>query len=288
MEILNSYTFKIVALASVLLSVASSLVGSINVFKKQSLIGDAIGHASYPGIILSFMIFKSRNPLVLLIGAGTVGAFAYYLIQKSERNTSIPLDANLAIFLSGFFGLGMVLKTYIQGNESFAGASQAGLDTYIFGQTSFLLEMDLIMIAVVTAVCIILFGLFYKEIKLYLFDREFSSVVGLPIKLMDGLILLMTMLVISVGLKSVGALLISSFLIIPVIAAEQWSDKFINVLVISCSLSVISSLIGNYLSFAVNGLATGPTIVLTSCLFAFLSMLFGKRSSIYRKIRKTK
>ncbi len=287
MEILNSYTFKIVALASVLLSVASSLVGSINVFKKQSLIGDAIGHASYPGIILSFMIFKSRNPLILLIGAGTVGAFAYYLIQKSERNTSIPLDANLAIFLSGFFGLGMVLKTYIQGNESFTGASQAGLDTYIFGQTSFLLEIDLIMIAVVTAVCIILFGLFYKEIKMYLFDREFSSVVGLPIKLMDGLILLMTMLVISVGLKSVGALLISSFLIIPVIAAEQWSDKFINVLVISCSLSVISSLIGNYLSFAVNGLATGPAIVLTSCLFAFLSMLFGKRSSFYKKTRKT-
>lgn len=288
MEIITSYTFKVVALASLLLSISTALIGSVNVFKKQSLIGDAIGHASYPGIILAFMLFKSRNPFILLIGAGVLGGFAYYLIQKSGRNTVVSLDGNLAIFLSGFFGLGMVLKTYIQGNAKFAGASQAGLDTYIFGQTSFLLEIDLQMIAVVTVICVVLFALFYKEIKLYLFDREFATVAGLPVELMDRLILFMNILVISIGLKSVGALLISSFLIIPVIAAEQWSNKFINVLIISCVLSIASSLIGNYLSFTGNGIATGPTIVLCSCLFAFLSMLFGKRSHIYKKIRKIK
>lgn len=283
MKIIGSYTFNIVAAASVLLSIATSLIGSINVFKKQSLIGDAIGHASYPGIIISFMVFKSRSPFVLLMGAGLLGGFAYYLIQKSEKHTTIPLDGNLAVFLSGFFGLGMVLKTYIQGNARFARASQAGLDAYIFGQTSFLLELDLVMIAIVALACVLYFTLFYKEIKLYLFDREFSTVIGLPTKLMDTLFLFMTILVISVGLKSVGALLISSFLIIPVIAAEQWSNKFFNVLIISCFLSITSSLIGNYLSFTGEGVATGPVIVLISCIFAFLSMMFGKQSRIFRR-----
>ena len=287
MKIIGSYTFNIVAAASVLLSIATSLIGSINVFKKQSLVGDAIGHASYPGIIIAFMVSKSRSPFILLTGAALLGGAAYHLIQKSEKRTTIPLDGNLAIFLSGFFGLGMVLKTYIQGNARFARASQAGLDAYIFGQTSFLLELDLVMIAIVALACVLFFTLFYKEIKLYLFDREFSAVIGLPTKLMDALILVMTILVISVGLKSVGALLISSFLILPVIAAEQWSDKFFNVLVISCIMSMTSSLIGNYLSFAGEGVATGPVIVLISCIFAFLSMMFGKRSHIFGKRRES-
>lgn len=287
MEILTSYTFLIVTVASILLSISASLIGGVNVYKRQSLVGDAIGHASYPGIIIAFMFFQSRNPFILLIGAGLSGAFAYYLIQKSKNNTSLSLDSNLAIFLSGFFGLGMVLKTYIQGNPKFAGASQAGLDTYIFGQTSFLLEIDLLMIFIVFLITIVCFVLFFKEIKVYLFDKEFSTVIGLPIKLIDGLVLLMTILVIIVGLKSVGALLISSFLIIPTISAQQWSNKFRNVLIISSVFSLISSIIGNYLSFSY-GISTGPIIILVSALFAFFSMLFGKRSLFYQKVVKLK
>ena len=288
LDILTSYTFKVVFAGTLLLSISSALVGSLNLYKGQSLIGDAIGHSTFPGITLAFILFQSRNPLILLLGACISGGIAYYIIQKIKKNSIIELDASLAIVLSGFFGIGMVFKSYIQGNKSFTGTSQAGLEKYIFGQASYLLESDVIIIATITIICLFLMLAFYKELKLYLFDPEFAQVTGIPSRLVDMVILVLTLLVISAGIKSVGFILISSFLIIPTIIAQQWSHKFGHVLVLACIFSAISTFIGNYLSSSADGLATGPTIIVVSCIIAFFSMLFGKRSFIYHKLRRKK
>lgn len=148
MDILTNYTFQIVALGSVILAVAAAPVGAFSVYKGQSLIGDAIGHSTFPGIILAYMAFATRSPVVLLAGAVTAGAASYALIQLAHKDNRLGLDANLAIFLSGFFGLGMALKSFIQGNPDYAGASQAGLGTYIFGQAAYMLEADVQLICV--------------------------------------------------------------------------------------------------------------------------------------------
>jgi len=152
MDILMNYTFQIVALGSVILAVAAAPIGAFSVYKGQSLIGDAIGHSTFPGIILAYMAFATRSPVVLLLGAIAAGAASYTLIQLAHRDKRLGLDANLAIFLSGFFGLGMALKSFIQGNPDYAGASQAGLGTYIFGQAAYMLEADVQLICIVSAV----------------------------------------------------------------------------------------------------------------------------------------
>ena len=272
MDILTNYTFQIVALGSVLLAVAAAPVGAFSVYKGQSLIGDAIGHSTFPGIILAYMAFATRSPVILLAGAILAGAASYALIQLAHRDKRLGLDANLAIFLSGFFGLGMALKSFIQGNPDYAGASQAGLGTYIFGQAAYMLEADVLLIAAISALVLTLLLLFYKELKLFVFDAEYAEVVGLPCRLLNLLLLVMTIAVIGIGIKAVGAILISSC-----VAANQWSNNFARVLLLSSLIGAVSALVGTYISTLEQGMSTGPSIILVASLIAFFSIVFGTK-----------
>ena len=286
MDILMNYTFQIVALGSVILAVAAAPVGAFSVYKGQSLIGDAIGHSTFPGIILAYMVFATRSPVILLIGAIASGAASYALIQLAHEDRRLGLDANLAIFLSGFFGLGMALKSFIQGNPAYAGASQAGLGTYIFGQAAYMLEADVLLICIVSAAVLTLLLLFYKELKLFVFDVEYAKVVGLPCRLLNILLLVMTISVIGIGIKAVGAILISSFLIIPCVAANQWSNDLARVLLLSSLIGAVSALVGTYISTLAQGMSTGPSIILVASLIAFFSILFGTKGILGRSLKR--
>ena len=283
MDILMNYAFQIIALGTALLAAVAAPVGALSVYKGQSLIGDAIGHATFPGVVLAFMAFSTRSPAVLLVGAAAVTFFA---IQAAHENTRVGLNANLAVFLSGFFGLGMVLKSFIQGNEAYRGASQAGLETYIFGQAAYMLEADVKLIAFVAALCAALLFAFYKELKVFVFDAEYARAVGLPVRLLQVLLPFLTIAVIGIGIKAVGAILISSFLIIPCVAASQWSDDFAHVLFLSAVFGVVAALAGTYVSTLEQGMSTGPSIILAASAIAFLSMFFGKRGAFRKRGRR--
>lgn len=172
----------------------------------------------------------------------------------------------MAIFLTGFFGLGMALKTMIQGNSAYSSASQAGLDNYIFGQASYLLEADLHLIGIVSVVSIALLLIFYKELKVYIFDPDYAKVTGIPIMIIDIVVLVMTILVISVGIKTIGTILISSFLIMPTVSANQWNKSFSKVLLLGVIFAEVAAFEGNFVSSIAQGLSTGPSIILFSGL----------------------
>lgn len=276
MEVLASYSFMVISVGTIFLAISSAIIGALNLYKGQSLIGDAIGHSTFPGVVLAFMIFQSREPFMLFIGAMVTGGISYFLIQLSSKNSKVRLDANLAIFLSGFFGLGMVLKSIIQGNSNYQNASQSGLENYIFGQAAYMLEKDVKLIIVVSLFVITLFVLFRKQLIAVIFDREFAKTIGVNTKLVDSILLLMTIALVSVGLKAVGSILISSFLILPCVAANHWSKKFGVVLVISSFVAGISAIVGAYFSSIYNGLSTGPTIILIMGTITLISMVVGK------------
>ena len=286
MDVLQSYHFWVVALGTVLLSAASGAVGTITVLKGESLIGDAIGHSTFPGIILAFMLFMQREPIFLLLGAMVVGAVAFILIQVIGKHSKLELDSVLAIVLSSFFGFGMVLKSYIQGNPNYAGASQSGLQNYVFGQAAYMMKADIQLILAVAFPSLVLLLLFYKEIKLFLFDEVYGQVGGFHSTVLYGLILFMSMSLIATGLKLVGAILISSFFIAPALAAMQWSCRFNRVLFLAGFIGAICSFVGTYLSSVLDGFSTGPTIIVLMTLVALLSMLFGPRGALAKRKRR--
>lgn len=275
LDILTSYSFLIVALGTFLLASGTGAVGCITVLKGQSLIGDAIGHAAFPGIVLSFMLFMQREPVLLMLGAVVSGTVAFIMIQVIKANSKIDLDAILAVVLSSFFGFGMVLKSHIQGNASYKGASQSGLQNYIFGQAAYIMKEDVRLIFAVAISALVLLILFYKEIKVFLFDETYAKTIGLNTTLLYGVILLMTMSLIATGLKLVGAILISSLLIVPAITALQWSNRFSVVLIIAALTGGVSAFIGTYISTVYNGMSTGATIILVMSFIALVSLVLG-------------
>ena len=280
MDVLTGYSFIIVGSGTFLLAAIAGAVGCITVLKGQSLIGDAIGHAAFPGIVLSFMLFLQREPILLTLGAVVSGTTAFMLIQVIKENSKLELDAILAVILSSFFGVGMVLKSHIQGNSAYKDAAQSGLSSYIFGQAAYIMKDDVRLILYIGIPTLILLILFYKEIKLFLFDEIYARTIGIKTVLLYGIILVMTMGIIAAGLKLVGAILISSLLIIPAITALQWSNKFSKVLIIAGVTGGISALIGTYISTVYDGMSTGATIILVMGSFAVISLVIGPHGMI--------
>lgn len=288
LNILYSYSFWVVSIGTVLLAIAAAVIGSLNLYKGQSLIGDAIGHATFPGIVLAFMLMQTREPTILLFGAMATGGICYLLIQLGANFSKVQLDTLLAVFFSGFFGLGMALKSLIQGNSSFQNASQSGLENYIFGQAAYMLEQDVKLIGIITLVVIALFVIFRRQLVLFIFDKQFASSIGINVRMIELILLILTIAVVSVGLKAVGVILISSFLILPCVCANHWSKKLTTVLVISCVCAIFSTLLGVLFSSLYTGLSTGPTIILIMGSITLLSMAFGKYGYFANKFIRPK
>ena len=288
LNILTQYSFIVVALGTSLLAVSTAMIGSVNILKGQSLIGDAVGHSSFLGVVLAFLMFTQKHPVVLMCGAVIAGVVAFGLISTVANNSKIEADTVMAIILSAFFGLGMVFKSYMQGNTKFSKASQSGLANYIFGQAAYMLKEDVIIIFSVSIIAITLFIIFYKEIKIHVFDSAYARTIGIQEGLMAGLIMFMTMVLIAAGLKAVGTILISSMLITPAVVGMQWSDSYDRVLLISAVVGAFSALFGTVISSLIDGFSTGPAIVLVMSVIAVISVLIAPKGllSTYFKKRR--
>ena len=279
-SIITQYSFIVVAIGTMLLAMATGIVGTISILKGQSLIGDAVGHASLPGIILAFMISGRKSSLILMLGAIVAGIVAFLLIQIISEGSKIEADTAMAVILSAMFGMGMVLKSYIQGNQKIQGASQSGLASYIFGQAAYILREDVYIILAVSVISLALFILFYKEIKVYVFDMVYAYTIGINSRLTSLLIMIITMILIAAGLKAVGAILISSMLITPAVTGLQWSKSYEKVLVIAAVTGAVSAFLGTFISSAVKGFSTGPSIILIMSVIALFSVLFAPRGIV--------
>lgn len=280
-ELLNDYTFIVVALGATLLGMISGVVGCFTVIQKKSLLGDCISHAALPGVVLAFIITGSKDTEVLLIGAIIAGILATILIVKVERKTVIKFDGALAMILSVFFGLGIVLLTVVQKGSN---ANQSGLDRFIYGQASSMLVKDVYFIFIVGIVLISFILLFYKEFKVLSFDYGFSNVIGLNTKRLNSLLMIFIVITIVIGLQTVGVILMSTMLISPAVAARQWVIKLHTMILLSTVFGAIAGFVGTLLSSMIQGMPTGPMIVVVSSSIVLFSILFAPKRGMVAKM----
>ncbi|WP_022836696.1 metal ABC transporter permease [Salisaeta longa] len=269
-ELLFNYTLRTVALGAATLGIVGGGLGTYAVLRGQSLLGDAISHAALPGIALAFLLTGSKAPIVLMLGAGAAGVIATLAILGVTETTRVKYDSALALMLAVFFGFGLVLLTYIQRH---AGASQAGLDAFLFGQAAALIERDVVTMALLGGTALLVMGLFWKEFKLLAFDRAFGASLGLPMRTLD--ILLTTLLVIAIviGLQTVGVVLMSAVIIAPAAAARQWTDRLGVMTGLAATFGAVSGVGGAVASASIPNLPTGPTIVLWMGILVTVSLL---------------
>jgi manganese/zinc/iron transport system permease protein len=282
-DLIFDHTLRTVALGSATLGIISGALGAYALLRKQSLLGDAMSHAALPGIVLAFLITRSKAPLVLIIGA-LVAAFVGTLLMMSiTRTTRIKEDSALGLILSVFFGFGLMLLTFVQ---RLPDSSQAGLDKFLFGQAAALLERDVLTMAGLGAVALLIMALFWKEFKLLSFDRDFGTSIGFPMRALDVLMTTLLVIAVVIGLQAVGVVLMSAMIVAPAAAARQWTDRLGVMVALAALCGALAGVIGAVLSSTTTGLSTGPTIVLVAGVIVVVSLLFApNRGLVWNWVR---
>ena len=268
-DLLFDYTLRNVALGTATIGIVSGVLGCFALLRRQSLLGDAISHAALPGVVVAFLLTRSREPLVLILGAAVAGWLATLLIGAVTRNTRLKEDTALGLALSIFFGLGIMLLTYTQ---RLSDARQAGLDRFLFGQAAALIQRDVITIAVIGLLALAVTVLLWKEFKLLAFDPAFAASLGFRVRALD--ITLTTLLVIAIviGLQSVGVILMSAMVVAPAAAARQWTNRLSVMALLAAIFGAVSGISGALISSTASGLATGPVIVLIASAITLVSL----------------
>jgi manganese/zinc/iron transport system permease protein len=189
----------------------------------------------------------------------------------------IKQDSALGLVLSVFFGLGLMLLTFIQKQPD---ASQAGLDKFLFGQAATLLERDVWVMAGLGAVALGTVLLFWKEFKLLSFDPDFGTSLGYPMRRLDIFLTMLLVIAIVVGLQTVGVVLMSAMVVAPAVAARQWTDRLGVMVALAAGFGALSGVAGALLSNSAERLPTGPTVVLCVSALAVVSLLFAPNRGI--------
>lgn len=267
----DNYPLRIVTLGCGALGLVSGALGTFAVLRKQSLLGDAISHAALPGVALAFLLTHSKEPL--LLGAAAAGWLGTLWVMAIVRTTRIKYDSALALMLSVFFGVGLMLVTYIQ--KRVQTASQAGLMNFMFGQAATLLWDDVVVIALLGGLALTIMLVFWKEFKLLSFDPDFGASLGFPIRLLDVLLTSLLVIAIVTGLQAVGAVLMSALIVAPAVAARQWTDRLGVMVLLSAFFGALAGVSGGLLSSSQRvSIPTGPTITLCASALVLLSLLF--------------
>lgn len=283
MEIFSHYTFLIVLVGVIILSLTSGILAVFLVLQKESLLADAMSHATLPGVVLTFLLFHTKNMYSLLIG-GMISAFlAYSLINRFKKMDKININSILATILSSFFGLGLVLLTLSQKRPD---AAQAGIREIIFGQAAGINQMDVIIMVIVCLIVLFITFILYKEIKLAIFDPHFSLISGFNPKLILSVLVILTIVSVVLEIQIIGVVLTATMLVAPALTSLQWSNKFLPVLIISSLTGIVSAVIGTMASSIIPGLSTGPVISVCAGIICILSIIFGRYGVIYTKIKQ--
>ncbi|MFH0346749.1 iron chelate uptake ABC transporter family permease subunit [Bacillus vallismortis] len=265
---------------TLLLGAASGVLGSFVLLRKQSLIGDAMAHSALPGVCLAFLFTGQKSLPFFLLGAAIAGLLGTWCIQLIPRLSKTKEDSAIGIVLSVFFGVGIILLTYIQQQGT---GSQSGLDSFLFGQAASLVRRDIMLIAGISAVLLLLCIVFFKEFTLITFDLAFAKGLGMPVRFLNGLLSCLIVCAVVLGLQTVGVILMAAMLITPAIAARYWTERLTRMMVIAGFIGGVSGVAGTLLSTTMKGMATGPLMILSATMIFLFSMICAPKRGLAAK-----
>ncbi|MSU42216.1 MAG: ABC transporter [Pedosphaera sp.] len=262
---------------SVLLGMSCGLLGGFIVVRKMALFGDMLSHAVLPGVALGFLWNMSKDPVAIFVGATLAGLLGAAAVTLLRRTTRLKEDTALGIVLALFFAVGICMVTRIQ---SLPQGNKSGIDKFLFGQAAALGADDVRLMAIVTALAVVLVCAFYKELLLTSFDSAFAASLRLPVAALHyGLMLLLAFAVV-VALQAVGVVLVSAMLITPAAAAYLLTDRLHRLLLYAMLFGVLAGVAGAFVSFLGNNLPTGPFMVLAASTVFALAFLFSPRHGV--------
>ena len=243
------------------LGILGAVVGSYLILQQMGMMSGVISHAVLPGISIAF--FLEINVAIGAFVTGVLSALAVMGIQKRSR---IKVDAAMALTLTSFLALGVILITTLETNR-------INLDEILFVDILGVTAGDVWRTVIITGFILLLTKLFYKELEFYTFDPLGAKACGLPVNwLYFGLICAIALTIVA-SMQTVGVLLVMSMLVGPAITAYLLVKKLSQMMILGAIIGAVSSVTGMYCSYYFD-LPSGAAIVMVIFAFFLLAFLF--------------
>ena len=266
-----SYDFLIIPLiVGILVSLCAALLGSVLVLKRFSMIGDGLSHVGYGALCVAAA--AGIAPLKIAIPVVIVAAF---FLLRISRNSRINGDSAIALISGTAIAVG-VLTVKLAGNVNI------DVGSYMFGSIVAIDNSDVVISIALSAVVILMYLLMYNGIFSVTFDESFAKATGLHAELYKTATAIVTAVTIAVGMRVIGAMLISALVIFPALSAMRVFGSFKGVAVCAAALSVICSFLGISASCLLD-LPTGAAIVAVNAIAFILFSAVGKIKNTVKK-----
>jgi zinc transport system permease protein len=262
MSILDYDFMQRALIAAALVGLLAPLIGVFLVQRRLALLGDGMGHVALTGVGLAFLLGTAPIPTAMVTAA--LGAFLIEFIRYRSRTAG---DVALALLFYGGIAGGVLFASLAPGKAS------SSLNAYLFGSLSTVASGDIVALLSLCLVVVILMAIFGREMFAMSLDADLAAVQGIRVRMMSTLLAVLAAVVVVVGMRVVGLLLVSAIMIVPVAAAQQVTRSFRATAAVAVLLGLIASVSGLVTSFVVE-VPPGPTIVLEAlALFAILALV---------------
>ncbi len=256
-----SYHFMIRAVVvGVLVSLCAALLGVSLVLKRYSMIGDGLSHVGFGALAIAAA--ANIAPLYLAVPVVVAAAF---LLLRINQNSKIKGDAAIALISSSALAIGVVTVSLTTGMNT-------DVSNYMFGSILSLSRADAVLSVILSIAVLLMFVLLYPRIFAVTFDETFARATGTKAQLINSVIAVLTAVTVVIGMRMMGALLISSLIIFPALTAMRLCRSFKAVVICSGVISVVCFIIGMAASYAFE-LPSGAAIVIVNIIaFAAFSI----------------
>lgn len=252
--------FTRAVVAGGLVALCAALLGVPLVLKRYSMIGDGLSHVGFGA--LSVALAMNLAPLGVSIPVVAVAAF---LLLRLSENSKIKGDAAIALISSSALAIGVIVTSQTTGfNVDVYG--------YMFGSILAMSESDLWLCLLLSAAVLVLFVVFYHKIFMVTFDQDFAIATGVRARFYNMLLAMLTALTIVLGMRVMGALLISSLIIFPALTSMRIFQSFRGVIVCSAVVSLVCFLLGMIASFAFSTPAGASVVAANLVVFVLFSL----------------
>jgi manganese/zinc/iron transport system permease protein len=285
-----------ILLAASLAAINCSLVGTYLVLRKVAMMADAITHSVLPGIVVAFLLTGSKSSLVILLGAGSTGILASWLVAFLQKKVNMQSDASIGINFTWLFALGIILISL------FSRKIDLDPDCVLYGEVAYVplhtwqtaSGIDMGPQAIYTLGIVLLFnlifiGLSYKELALTTFDPSFATALGMPTALWHYLLMSATSFTAVSSFEVAGAILVVALFVVPPSVAYLLTHQLKYMLLLSGLVGIVMAVIGYLLAVWLDGSISGAMVTVGGVLFflVWVAKKYGAPLFYRQKVNET-
>ena len=267
-----SYPFLVRALTvGLLVALCASLLGVSLVLKRFSMIGDGLSHVGFGSLAIASV--TGIAPLYLAI---PVCISASFLLLRLSESTRFKGDAAIAMLSAGALAIGVMVVSMTTGMNT-------DVYNYMFGSILSLSASDATLSIVLSSIVLVLFVLFYPRLFAVTFDESFSRATGIPTRAYNAALATLASITVVLGMRMMGALLISSLIIFPVLTAMRVGKRYLTVTLLSAAVSIAGFLIGMVVSYVYEAPSGASIVCVNIVLFVLFAIVGAIKNAVTKK-----